>query len=114
MLQSAYWLAKIGDGTTENEQPFPEIFSIGRHVADRAPPHGPAWRSTSCSPGVAPLGTTPGLHDREIDGLQIKANQEQRRQQRVRCHCTVSGQLRHELLSLGVLNLESVSFFVSV
>ena len=52
-----------------------------------------------------------GLHDREIDGLQIKANQEQRRQQRVRGHCTVSGQLRHELLSLGVLNLESVSFF---
>ena len=35
MLQNAYFLAKIGADTAENEQHFAEILSIGRRVADR-------------------------------------------------------------------------------
>ena len=33
MLQNAYFLAKIGADTAENEQHFAEILSIGRRVA---------------------------------------------------------------------------------
>ena len=36
MLQNAYFLAKIGADTAENEQHFAEILPIGRRVADRA------------------------------------------------------------------------------
>ena len=36
MLQNAYFLAKIGADTAENEQHFAEILPIGRRVA--APP----------------------------------------------------------------------------
>ncbi len=35
MLQNAYFLAKIGADTAENEQHFAEILPIGRRVADR-------------------------------------------------------------------------------
>ena len=35
MLQNAYFLAKIGAHTAENEQHFAEILPIGRRVADR-------------------------------------------------------------------------------
>ena len=35
MLQNAYFLAKIGADTGENEQHFAEILPIGRRVADR-------------------------------------------------------------------------------
>ena len=35
MLPNAYFLAKIGADTAENEQPFAEILPIGRRVADR-------------------------------------------------------------------------------
>ena len=35
MLQNAYFLAKIGADTAENEQHFAEILSIGRRVAGR-------------------------------------------------------------------------------
>ena len=35
MLQNAYFLAKIGADTAENEQRFAEILPIGRRVADR-------------------------------------------------------------------------------
>ena len=35
MLQNAYFLAKIGADTAENEQHFAEILLIGRRVADR-------------------------------------------------------------------------------
>ena len=35
MLQNAYFLAKIGADTAENEQHFAEILPIGRCVADR-------------------------------------------------------------------------------
>ena len=34
MLQNAYFLAKIGADTAENEQHFAEILPIGRRVAD--------------------------------------------------------------------------------
>ena len=36
MLQNAYFLAKIGADTAENEQHFAEILPIGRRVADFA------------------------------------------------------------------------------
>ena len=35
MLETAYFLAKIGPDTSENEQHFAEILPIGRRVADR-------------------------------------------------------------------------------
>ena len=35
MLQNAYFLAKIGADTAENEQHFADILPIGRRVADR-------------------------------------------------------------------------------
>ena len=35
MLQNAYFLAKIGADTAENEQHFAAILPIGRRVADR-------------------------------------------------------------------------------
>ena len=39
MLQNAYFLAKIGADTAENEQHFAEILPIGRRVAaSRGPP----------------------------------------------------------------------------
>ena len=34
MLQNAYFLAKIGADTAENEQHFAEILLIGRRVAE--------------------------------------------------------------------------------
>ena len=37
MLKNAYFLAKIGADTAENEQHFAEILPIGRRVADRCP-----------------------------------------------------------------------------
>ncbi len=37
MLQNAYFLAKIGADTAENEQHFAEILPIDRRVAARAP-----------------------------------------------------------------------------
>ena len=37
MLQNAYFLAKIGADTAENERYFAEILPIGRRVADRCP-----------------------------------------------------------------------------
>ena len=36
MLQNAYFLAKIGADTAENEQHFAEILPIGRRVGRRA------------------------------------------------------------------------------
>ena len=37
MLSNAYFLAKIGADTAENEQHFAEMLPIGRRVADRCP-----------------------------------------------------------------------------
>ena len=45
MLQNAYFLAKIGADTAENEQHFAEILPIGRRVAERT--SAPADRSAS-------------------------------------------------------------------
>ena len=38
MLKNAFYLAKIGADTAENEQHFAEILPIGRRVADRPGP----------------------------------------------------------------------------
>ena len=48
MLQNAYFLAKIGADTAENEQHFAEILPIGRRVADR---RAICWNLESCSLG---------------------------------------------------------------
>ena len=40
MLQNAYFLAKFGADTAENEQHFAEILTIGHRVADRRGPQG--------------------------------------------------------------------------
>ena len=37
MLQNAYFLAKIGADTAENEQHSAEILPIGRRIADLCP-----------------------------------------------------------------------------
>ena len=63
MLQNAYFLAKIGADTAENEQHFAEILPIGRRVADR-PTEG-QMRQGACPwrlgfPGAATSGTRPG------------------------------------------------------
>ena len=90
MLQRAYWLAKIGDGTTENEQPFPEIFSIGRHVADRAPPHGPAWREVQkeqLNETTAPIGGRAELFGRSATGCanQLVIREAEKRMRNFAC-----------------------------
>ena len=46
MLQNAYFLAKIGADTAENEQHFAEILPIGRRVAD---PCRAAYRGRAAS-----------------------------------------------------------------
>ena len=46
MLQNAYFLAKIGADTAENEQHFAEILPIGRRVGC-AGPHAPAAGSAA-------------------------------------------------------------------
>ena len=38
MLQNAYFLAKIGADTAENQQHFAEILPIGRRIAEAAEP----------------------------------------------------------------------------
>ena len=45
MLQNAYFLAKIGADTAENEQHFAEILPIGRRVADRCDGRPSDWRA---------------------------------------------------------------------
>ena len=49
MLKNAYFLAKIGADTAENEQHYAEILPIGRRVADR-----PGRRCPGPGPGPAP------------------------------------------------------------
>ena len=50
---NAYFLAKIGADTAENEQHFAEILPIGRRVADRDPS---ARRSTASRGGLPGRG----------------------------------------------------------
>ena len=61
MLQNAYFLAKIGADTAENEQHFAEILPIGRRGASRRPstPCGGTSRRLWAR-GAAPLGTRGG------------------------------------------------------
>ena len=56
MLKNAYFLAKIGADTAENEQHFADILPIGRRVADRCPRTG--------RPGVQRGGLRPALRAR--------------------------------------------------
>ena len=58
MLQNAYFLAKIGADTAENEQHFAEILPTGRRVADRCPPKG--------APGRPALKAAPAASLREL------------------------------------------------
>ena len=53
MLQNAYFLAKIGADTAENEQEFAEILPIDRRVTARQP------RRRDVFVGAAPLGNAP-------------------------------------------------------
>ena len=50
MLQNAYFVAKIGADTAENEQHFAEILPIGRRVADR--PTSPPGAAPRAAVGV--------------------------------------------------------------
>ena len=53
MLQDAYFLAKIGADTAENEQHFAEILPIGHRVADPFVGAGcPRW---TCGPALGGL-----------------------------------------------------------
>ena len=52
MLQNAYFLAKIGADTAENEQHFAEILPIGRRVAGRCPDAEAARRAAKEGGGV--------------------------------------------------------------
>ena len=52
MLQNAYFLAKIGADTAENEQHFAEILPIGRRVADRCWAAAPPSQFASRHDGV--------------------------------------------------------------
>ena len=58
MLQNAYFLAKIGADTAENEQHFAEILPIGRRAAGVAHLRLPAGLAV---PGVGAPGRLPGL-----------------------------------------------------
>ena len=48
MLQNAYFLAKIGVDTAENEQHFAEILPIDCRVADRCGPRDHSSAATGC------------------------------------------------------------------
>ena len=56
MLSNAYFLAKIGADTAENEQHFAENLPIGRRVADRCPGgprrEGPRARAQRAAAGA--------------------------------------------------------------
>ena len=52
MLQNAYFLAKIGADTAENEQHFAEILPIGRRVADRRVKSATPGRSATAGPSI--------------------------------------------------------------
>ena len=57
MLSNAYFLAKIGANTAENEQHFAEILPIGGRVADRC------TRRTRAATACAPLDPAPFFGD---------------------------------------------------
>ena len=57
MLQNAYFLAKIGADTDENEQHFAEIFPIGRRGPALNATRGSTRRASRC--GSSSLRGTP-------------------------------------------------------
>ena len=59
MLQNAYFLAKIGADTAENEQNFAEILPIGRRVSDPASQRPGRPRSPPEYAGVEPGRAVP-------------------------------------------------------
>ena len=59
MLQNAYFLAKIGADTAENEQHFAEILPIGRRVPRQ---RTSAWRAAT---GSAPASSRTDVKDLE-------------------------------------------------
>ena len=59
MLQNAYFLAKIGADTAENEQHFAEILPIGRTRAARQPPQ--QVRDVGTVGGGVGAGVGPGV-----------------------------------------------------
>ena len=67
MLQNAYFLAKIGADTAENEQHFAEILPIGRRVADRCPDVRGAM---SAAKAVGPRGKVQSAETSESVGWQ--------------------------------------------
>ena len=54
MLKNAYFLAKIGADTAENEQHFAEILpKIGNYPGQRPPPRGAGTSKAGCLPLLA-------------------------------------------------------------
>ena len=72
MLQNAYFLAKIGADTAENEQHFAEILPIGRRVADHGPTDRRRVRAAVLPDAEAPAGQEPH-HRRRRLGLRAGA-----------------------------------------
>ena len=56
MLQNAYFLAKIGADTAENEQHFAEILPTGRRPSDGAPTFPTRTLSADWAPAWAAWG----------------------------------------------------------
>ncbi len=80
MLQNAYFLAKIGVDTAENEQHFAEILQIGRHRHARQLPSESAEFPNSS--GASRLGpevpahrrlVVPGPKMRNPDGVEVRS-----------------------------------------
>ena len=62
MLQNAYFLAKIGADTAENEQHFAEILPIGRRVGRRVARARPNSASFDSSISRFPTGAVLEVH----------------------------------------------------
>ena len=81
MLQNAYFLAKIGADTAENEQQFAEMLAIGRRVA--APCGGrltlsgadiPRGAARSPLPSTGRHGGPSGLEIRHLGAVHVRCN----------------------------------------
>ena len=83
MLQNAYFLAKIGADTAENEQQFAEILPIDRRVADRRRPdtentsrrrrRGARARPDPLPPARAPSNGPPPRRGEARGGSRVRA-----------------------------------------
>ena len=71
MLKNAYFLAKIGADTAENEQHFAEILPIGRRVADRRDDADPErGADPACPKGMVDLPLYRGEFGDEVRHLR--------------------------------------------